>query len=187
MSQIKIPIAEATNAQLLYYAQSILNIDVKAGANTATLVAKIEQAQPDITEISVRAEDSAKPVAVAIAPESEAAPAPAIPTGIEGNHWKFDPVVRLKILPASDNFRSREVPIPVGGDLFLAKRNVEIDLPYRFYEALDHAIEMVANDTDEIHPDTQLPIKEYVDQHSYPFFVISEPSPADLAAWRARQ
>ena len=45
---------------------------------------------------------------------------------------------------------------------------------------------MVFRDTDEINPLTGMPIKEYVEQLSYPHQVFSRPSDEDIAAWHAR-
>lgn len=183
MSNIKISIDEADNSQLFYFATNILGIDVKAGANSSTLRAKIEQAAPGTIEITAPA---------ASAPTQAASPTPAIrkvsgiPDGVAGLHYKYDPKVMVRIAKTNEATRSREVQLSVNGDVVILKRGETVPIPYRHFIALQNAIETVGQETDEINPVTNLPIVEFIEQPSYPFQVLDEPSDEEIAAWHAR-
>lgn len=181
MSELeKIPLEEATQKQLYFYASSILNIEVGAGSNNTALRAKILQAQPDCTEITAKVESpKAEPEAKA------AAKAPASGKAFT-THFRDDPKVLLRIMSTGDSTRAKDVQVACQGDVIMIKRDRDVSIPYRHYLVLNDAVEHVARDTDEINPQTGLPIKEWVDQHSYPFQILAMPTNAEIKAWEAR-
>ena len=177
----KVPLDSASRDQLFFFARSILNLEVGDGANNATLRAKITQAQPSLTEITV--EDSA-PTVVS---DAEGAAEPSVTnTAKLTTHFRDDPKVRLTIMPTTESTRAKEVQIACQGETIIARRGQELSIPYRHYLVLKDAIERVARDTDELNPQTGLPIKEWVDQQSYPYQVHAMPSPEEIAAWDKR-
>tara|TARA_R110000782_G_scaffold13632_1_gene40137 strand:+ start:44 stop:634 length:591 start_codon:yes stop_codon:yes gene_type:complete len=180
---IKIAVEDADAAQLFYFATHVLGLEVKAGTNGPQLRAKIETAAPGTKEIE------APPAAVratAAAPVDPATKKPRIPAGRAGQHYSFDPKVTVRISPTSEQTRPRDVQLAVNGDVVICKRGEPIALPYRHYLALNQAVEMVGRDTGEIHPQTGLPIIEFIEQHSYPFQELEMPSDEEIAAWHVR-
>jgi hypothetical protein len=190
MSKIKIAISEATSPQLLYYAQTALGLEVAAGANAQTLRAKIEQVSPGLSEIEVPAKDEAAPRSPrrSSAANNDNAPdiVAKVPNGPAGLHTKYDPKVLLEIFQSADATKPKIVSICVRGETVMLKRGVKVEMPYRYYLALNDAVENVVRDTDEINPITGLPIKEYVERHSYPFQVWRMPPEEEIAAWHER-
>lgn len=183
MSELtNVPLEEATQKQLLFYANSILNLDVGHAANSSTLRAKILRAQPDCTEIKVKADDQAKKAA----PAAPTVTSAKVEKKVLTTHYQDDPKVKIKVFTDSSGLRPKDVQIAVQGDVVIIQRDKEVSIPYRHYLALNDAIEDVARDTDEINPNTGLPIKEWVSQHSYPFQVLTMPSREEIAAWERR-
>lgn len=181
---VKIPLDTANRDQLMYYARSILNIEVNDRCNSQTVRAKIQQASPSTTEIAVPANiGNAIHSAEDIAAEADSAePGRALTT-----HFRDDPKVELMIQATTEGQRAKDVQLACQGDVLLVKRGARVSIPYRFYiSCLCDGIETVAKDSDEINPQTGLPIKEWVDQHSYPFQIYSLPSDAEIAAWDKR-
>lgn len=178
---VKIHIDQANREQLFYFARSILNIEVGDGANNATLRGKIQQAAPGLTEITA-------PAASAV-PATEQAPAASTESGKPrklGTHFRDDPRVEIMIHESADPARAKDVQVSVQGDVIIMRRGTKVAIPYRHYLALNDAKEQVARDTDTINPQTGLPFKEWVEQHSYPFNVYSMPSAEEIAAWNER-
>jgi hypothetical protein len=188
MTIVSIPIANATNAQLRYFAETVLGLDVPKINNTSQLRSKIEAAMPNI--VDVRAPDGLHGDA-ASAPEPKVLGGgtlknDSIPDGALGRHQRFDPKVTLQVMPSSDKLRAKDVQIAVNGDVVMLQRGQKVAIPYRYYLALVDAVEMVAVELDEIDPQTSIPAKEWQEQHSYPFSVIDLPSPEAIAAWHIR-
>lgn len=179
---VNIPLEEATQKQLLFYANSILNLEVGNAANSATLRAKILQAQPDCAQIQAKADDQTKKAAAPVPTVSS----PKVETKKLTAHFQDDPKVKIKIFTDGTGLRPKDVHVGVQGDVIIIQREKEVSIPYRHYLALNDAIEDVARDTDEINPNTGLPIKEWVSQHSYPFQVLAMPSPEAITAWEKR-
>lgn len=181
---VTIALEEASNAQLLAFGQ-VLGLDVRAGMNNATLIARIHQADPLRDKITVPAPKEST-VSEPGDQHTAVAKEGSIPAGIAGTHWRFDPKVRLSILPSNDGIRAKDVQIACQGEVMLIRRERPVEIPYRHYLVLKNAIETVSRDTDEINPMTGLPVKEWVEQNSYPFQVEAMPSAEEIAAWEKR-
>lgn len=181
----KIPLDDANRDQLFHFARAMLNLDVNDKCNNATLRAKILAASPGTTHIFVphtmaTVIEQAPAAAAAAQVEAKAS------TGKLSTHFRDDPKVRLMVQETTELTRAKDVQVAVQGDVIIIRRGTEVDIPYRFYLALKDAVEQVARDTDEINPQTGLPIKEWVERHSYPFSVFSMPSQTEIDAWNKR-
>lgn len=185
---VKLPINEATNKQLLYYAQRIVGLEVNKGTNSANIIAKIEEAMPGTTEIDVEAESESSADHAPPAPLASAVMATdeSIPEGRAGAHFRYDPKVIVEVSHTSDKTRAKDVQVSVNGDVIIIKRGQKVSIPYRHYLALRDAIEKVGIETDEINPVTHMPKIEFVDRPSYEFSVIAMPSEEEVAAFHER-
>jgi hypothetical protein len=187
MSLKKIPIADADYNQLLAHAQTIMGLDVKKGIQTANLLAKIREAEPDITEIF--ASD------VVVVQQAQPAPlkneallnVPAAPlTDKEMQHYRYDPKVKVNIMIQDGKVGGKAaVPISVNGEQIVVNRGVEVEIPYRFYLNLVQAWESTYEAT---YPDgdTKPCVLKETRQLSYPFSHGPLPSDEDIAAWQER-
>lgn len=192
---VKVPLDQATRPQLFHYIRSVLNLDIGEGANNAQIKAKILQAQPGATEILVPQEMATAPTQSepkilqgggTIDAATIAANTASVPASQMTSHPRHDPKVELVVMPSADPTRPKDVQVAVQGETILIKRGERVKIPYRYYIALEQAVETVPRDTDTINPTTGLPFKEWVEQHSYPFQVYAMPSAEEIAAWEAR-
>ena len=186
---IKVKLDDASNPQLRYYCEAILNLEgIKpVGQSNSYYVSRIRAALGDEIEEIELPEESLKfaaptPQAIDIAPTPEG----DIPSGVAGQHYMYDPKAEITIAPTNDKTRSRDVQVAVNGDTFIMQRGKRVSVPYRVYLAIENAIETVARDTDEINPQSQMPVKEWVEQPSYSFTVHKLPSDEEIAAWHRR-
>lgn len=186
---IKVKLDEASNPQLRFYCEAILNLDgIKpVGQSNSYYISRIKAVAGDeIEEIELPKESlkfaAPTPRAVDIAPTPEG----EIPSGPAGQHYMYDPKVEITIAPTNDKQRSRDVQVAVNGDAFIMQRGKKIAIPYRVYLALENAIETVARDTDEINPQSQMAVKEWVEQPSYSFTIHKLPTDEEIAAWHRR-
>lgn len=182
----KISIDEASAKQLRDFAIKTLNLEINPSENSNSIRAKILATMPNATEIDVADAPASNERKAPAAPAPAAATASAAPAGRAGLHFKYDPKVKLRVMTTTDPTRPKEVQLAVGGDVIILKRGHDVEIPYRFYLALNDAIETVARDTDEINPTTFMPMKEWVQQHSYPFQILAMPSDAEIDAWQKR-
>lgn len=184
-----IPMEEADYATLKHYAVTKHGIEIPHGANANTLRGKILAVEPDCKEVPKIKPGEALPSAREVAAAKVAAAgdegdwAPIDPTNIM--HYKNDPKVALKIDKTTDKTRAKIVTVSVSGDVWRMERGVEHVVPYRVFEALDHARENQAVETDEINPHTKMPMKEWQEVHSYPFNVTRHANPKHVEQWRA--
>ena len=196
----RVAIDEADFKSLKHFAEVALGLEVNTGTNSAQLRAKIRTVMPTAKDI---------PVYVEPAPAAPPPPVPAVAakplTDEDGNlvapanrpaaieragttaltHSSQDPKVKIVIQKTADKTRSRDVTVSVNGEVFRMQRGVEIEVPYRVYLALEDAKEMAAVETDQIHPQSGLPIMDWQEVYSYPFSVKALPSEEVVAAWLA--
>ncbi|SKB32384.1 hypothetical protein [Sphingopyxis flava] len=185
----KVALGDATNAQLRYYAEGVLNIDgIKpVGQSNAFLISKIKGVLGEEVE-QIELPSTMKLLGATSAPALDVAPAGegGLPAGPESRHFRYDPKVEIEIQNSNDKTRSRDCYINCNGDVLQVQRGKRVKIPYRHYLVLVDAVEKVARDTDEINPITHMPVKEWVEQPSYPFSVFSLPSEEEIAAWHKR-
>lgn len=127
----KIPIGEATEAQLRSFATDTLGIDIKATAKFATVRARVEQAwdKPEITVMESEPDDAkiasqASPQAVT---DEQQAPE-------EG-------MVRLVVGVTEQAGGNDPVELGVNGKIMLVPRGIEVEIPYPYFEVLKHAVQ----------------------------------------------
>lgn len=193
MDQVnKVSLDAADFPSLKHHAEVVLGLEVKTGTNAKQLIAKIQRADPSITEIPV-AEGTASEQpgdVVEVTPVRSTTEAnagkvsPVTRRHADPMHSSNDPKVRLLVNKTADKTRAKIADIQVNGVVFRIQRGVEVDVPYRVYEALENAKEKAAVDSDEINPQTGEPFKEWEEVYSYPFMVKSMPSEEAIAAWR---
>lgn len=191
MTIVAIPVDQATLPQLRYFAESVLGLELAKTSNSAVVRAKIEAAMPNLTEIRAP-EDAPEPA-------QDSHPAPIVlgqtvnvPDGAvavaanKSTHEKYDPRVLLVVLTTGDQTKAKDVQIAVNDSVIVMQRGKKVSIPYRHYLALNDAMETIAVDTDEINPLTNMPKKEWITQHSYPFQVWEMPSDEAIAEWTDR-
>lgn len=191
MSGTTVPLAEADFATLRQYALAI-GIEVKHGFNSAQLRARIEHAEPGVTDI---------PLTIGDAPPSPAAEAPAAPDNVTSiadavtaapataprysvNNPSADPKVAIRVHKTSDPTREKEVTIIVLGHVTRIRRGEKVEVPYRVFKALDTAIEKRAVPSDRVNSFGTVEY-DYEEVHSYPFDVLAMPPAEEIAAYDA--
>ncbi len=191
-----IPLDEADFASLKHYAEVNLGLEVKTGTNGNQLKAKIRKANSAIEEIPVVEGDEQAPQpgdVVQVAPvrsttsaqaTSTAQPAPRAHQ--DPMHPNNDPKVELTIPATADKTRAKIADVMVNGVVWRIQRGERVAVPYRVFEALEHAKEMQAVETDEINPITGEPFKAWQEVLSYPYNVHRMPSDEEVAQWRER-
>lgn len=138
MKQKTVPWDEATLDELKKFASSVLGMSVNYNIGEATLRAKIRQAYPGdtITIMVLDGEDEARP-------SDAPAPPPQTPTdgkALRGSSAENDPKVTITIAEVEGTGGKRPVPVGVNGVMMLVPRGRPVDIPYRYYEALLHAV-----------------------------------------------
>lgn len=96
-----------------------------------------------------------------------------------------DPKVTIHIPRQSGPGGDRHVPVSVNGRLMLIPRARNVEIPYRYYEALNNAIEARYEEV-PARGDQPADMKR-TDVHSYPFHVLRMPAAAEVEAWIRHQ
>ena len=179
MQQKTVPWGEATMDELKTFATAVLGMTVNYNIGEDTLRAKIRPAfVGDSITIMVKVQE--KPAdAPAPAPEAPKVgnEAPKVGKPLRGSSAEKDPKVTITIVEGEGTGGKRPVPVGVNGVLMLIPRGKPVDIPYRYYAALQLAIKTV-HEQDEA---TQEIIS--TDVPSYPFSVNRMPPQADIEAY----
>lgn len=206
----RIKIDDADAATLRHFAEVTMGLEIKPGTNAPQMRAKIKQAVPDIDTIPalpaapapvVREGDTVQPQQQIVErivyverpaqtdAQAQATERPAAisrPASRELQHASLDMKVRVRVPKTDDKRRAKDVTLGVNGDIYRMQRGVWVELPYRFYLALDHAVEHSAvPDPERMNPITGEPIMVWEAVQSYPFEVDNTtlPSPEQIAEW----
>lgn len=185
MSMKRIPIEKASNKELHEYATLFLGIEVKAGANNATLIAKILEVQPDAKDVVVA--DAPAPAVVPVADVARSQPAIDLSAARgPGSSFHNDPRVKILINKEEKPGGDLDVQVGVNGTTFVIQRGVWVEVPYRVIEALQLAIQTIYDPVSD--PSTGKIVAVPRDVPSYPVQVdtMTVPSPEAIAAWRQR-
>lgn len=187
---VKVNVADATAAQLRWYANVALGLDsIKKGTSAANIIGKIHAVKPGLVEIEIPndvVEDVAAEPVMAKGMVLGNVDASNIPAGREGQHPKYDPKVTIQVQRTNDKRRAKRVFVTCNGYVLEIQRGVDVKIPYRHYLVLMDAKEMVSVEMDEINPVTRLPMREWVEQQSYDFSVKALPSQEEIDAWHER-
>lgn len=194
----KVPIGEASAAQLRYHAETVLGLELNRVANGGQIRAKIEAAAPGTAEIQVedspdspaqtqavqrtaqRAVDNAEAKAVQSTDKAKSLEGMSPKQAAQHHH---DPKIEIYIPQTSDAGGNRDVPVAVNGMQWTIKRDEWVPVPYRVYEALLHAEEkrydLRNNDIGQMEvTERKVP--------SYAFNTRNAPSEAEIEEWRRR-
>lgn len=169
-------IDEATPEELKAYAIQFLGIPIDDTDTDATVLAKVRSAnEGDIIWIAPQQQTDQT---------GSAPPAPddvATGSGLMGGLGRGDPKVQLTIHAEERDgvVNTRHKEVGVNGVVWLIKRGVSVEVPYRVYLVLQNAIR--DNQTHDLEGNM---IHQNV--HSVPFSVERMPSQAEIDAWEAR-
>jgi hypothetical protein len=172
----RVPMAEATEAQLREFAQNVLGLAIDHKTKGDKRRAAIGRAWPNQDHILVA--DTAPPAeAPAPALDINHTAVPATKAMVDRTSG-LDPKVKINISREAGPGGDRAVPVSVNGVAMVIPRGEDVTVPYRFYLALRNAIttlvEQDPNTLEEFRRDTP----------SYPFQVVGPlPSEAEIAAW----
>lgn len=146
----KININEATGPQLVAFAQGVLNIEgIRPNMAKAEMIAKIRSVGYDQETIEV---EEAAPASTAVS---------------EGTKASGEKMVRIMIPSEDKPGGDQHVPVGNNGSVMLIPRNLECDIPYRFFTVLRDAVREVYDPLPEggLGPARKVP--------AYPFQVLS--------------
>lgn len=171
----KIPISDATDEQLRDFAE-MQQLDVSGAKTRSALMALIgpiwehDYIPVSVTEATV--DEGGEPV------ELEQTQRVHRPVGsVQGGAGASDPMVRLRIGYTTYPGGRDPVPVGVNGHTVVIQRNIDADVPYRFYHALLNAIRQEVDQTPETGEIT------VTDVTNYPLTIISMPGTAEIRAW----
>jgi hypothetical protein len=176
----KIPISEASDEQIAWFAKNVQQI-ADVPAKRGPLLAALVQSGYDDDFILVEGDDQTddnQDIVQLQQPSPKVAKMPAAGFG----YWRGSPMVTLKVLP-TDRPGGNEPAHPSinGSPCLVIQRNVLVEIPYDFYLVLKQAggTKMLPGEkpTD--------PLIE-VDYYEYPMVDVTLPSPAEIAAWQKK-
>ena len=168
---MKIAIDTKNYSELIKWAKA-QNLDVQHGRTSGDeLIAKIHAVFPDLTEVEIEGE----PETVMVVSGE---------TGALTANYRHDPKVIVNIASDSENGGSHPVPVCVNGDHILIKRNADVAIPYRFYVALNNAVQTdLRQETNE---QTGKIYTVFEERQAIRFSSKGVPSDDEIAAWHKR-
>jgi hypothetical protein len=178
MATKTINIDDATNAQLLAYAQ-MMGLDARQGHQNAFLVNMIRQADPSVTEIEVD-DVTSNPTQPTPAPRAEV---PERNDQMVGSSFRSDPKVRI-IVPSQEKPGGRDpVQVGVNGVTFLIKRDEEMDVPFRVFEVLKNSEQTEYSQVDGPTATSPKEMRAFTTK-GYPFSILEMPPADQIAKFR---
>lgn len=175
---IKIPIADATDQQLREFCE-LQQLDGWAGGSRAELLAIIETAwAQDWVFVASASPELDEDEAAAAAQQVQA----AVPLGLRvtGGTGANDPIFVVRIGNAPVPGGDQPVPVGVNGKTVVLQRNMTVELPARYFYALESAIR------EEVTQDQKTGELNTMQVTAYPVQVITRPSDSELREWRER-
>jgi hypothetical protein len=163
MATRKIPLHDATHAQLFRYGREVCNLPFAQSWGADAMIAHLLRVQPDLQTIELDDEDTptappltqpqsleAPPKPTQTPEQIDAAAAVAASTGLRNPDF-----VTIFISADDKKGGDRDVPIGLNGQTMLIPRNRNVAIPKDHYQILEHTI-MHVWDTDRegniIHP-----------------------------------
>ena len=180
MDQKTIPWDEATREDLVKFSAQVLGIPVAPNIGEDTLRAKIRAAyQGD--EITIYVPPDTAPDAPDAPGADQEVAATVDNRALRGTSSKADPKVQLTIAETEGAGGKRGVYVGVNGVGMIIPRGRIVDVPYRYYVALSHAVKTVHEQDDDTHEilSTEIP--------SYPYSVNVMPPQAEIDAYLAAE
>lgn len=175
----RIALADATEAQMREFATNHLGLEVKPSDNASKLRVAIAKAWSEPTIIvSEAGAAQAQTEAVSAKPKA-AAPVRSSGALVPKDSHK-DPRVTLIVARQEGPGGDRPVEVAVNGTLILIPRGEPVTIAYRYYEALNNAVQTIY----EQDRDGEVIGR---DVHAYPFQVMAMPTPDEVSAWLASQ
>ncbi len=130
-------LADVPYQALIAYANEVMQLEVKPGTSKANIIERMKVVDDTIEEIEIIGfTDPVNPLPA----EDGGAVAGDITSGHASTHYSRDPLVTVRIQTSPETGGDRPLPIGVNGDWIVCNRDVNVDLPYRFYEALVNCI-----------------------------------------------
>ncbi len=171
----KTPLTEATDAEIRDFCE-LQQLDVDSCRSRADLLAALGPVWehdyiPTTRQAALEADEAA-----AQAQQTQAVVTHA--SRLVGGLGDKDPVFRLRIGTTSMPGGKEPVPVGVNGKTVVIQRNVDVDVPARYFFALENAIR------EEVTQDPKTGEIDVTEVTNYPFNVITRPEPEEIAAWR---
>ncbi len=180
MKQKTVPWDEATLLELKMFAAQVLGMSAHPNIGEATLRAKIRQAYNG-DEITIMVDESGPK-------DASQADTPAAPSetpndgkALRGTSAANDPKVKITIAEVEGAGGKRPVPVGVNGVVMLVPRGRPVDIPYRYYEVMRHAIKRTYEQDETTHEVISS------DVPSYPMSVNLMPPQAEIDAYLAAE
>lgn len=164
------PIETKHHNKLVKWAQ-MNGLDVTYSTKGADVIAAINAAFPDLTEIEIEGDGETTPEVI------------SGPDGKLTANYRHDPKVVVNIATDPENGGAHPVPICVNGDHILVKRNTDVPIYYRHYLALKNAVQTDYRQEPGPNGTTILVAS---DRHAFRFTTLEMPSKEEIAAFHER-
>lgn len=173
----QVPLSQVGFNDLMKFA-SAQQLEVTRGMNTDALRALIRTGCPGIETIELDVVES-------VAAEANLDGAAEVMTPAQATaHYRDDPKVTLMIPSEDSNGGSQPFPVCVNGEHILIGRDQDVTIPYRFFHALQNAMETVYTQRKrpgELAYDLVETQKRVVN-----YSIIEQPTRREIDEWRAR-
>lgn len=166
---------DATDEQIAEFIE-LNGIEVEKGATRATLLA-LHSSFTDNPWILVP--DLPEDINAAMMAQADAVSAPA-QQRLEGGIGDNDPTIRVTVSSTSMPGGKHPVPVGVNGRVVVIQRDKSVDLPMRYYYALENAVAAEVSQVEGTNERVETSIK------NYPVSVQEWPDKSDVIAWRAK-
>lgn len=179
----KIPISEASDAQIEWFAKNVQQLADVPKARGAMLAALIQSGHDD-DFVLVEGSDE-EPSEEAFSPMTQTAPVGEVATPMPKSGfgaWRNSPMVTLRLLP-TDRPGGNEPAHPSinGSPPLVIQRNKLVSIPYDFYLDLRQA-----GGTRVLPGEKATDDLVHVDYYEYPMADVTLPSAAEIAAWQEK-
>jgi hypothetical protein len=171
MPMIQVPIDDASDDQLFAFAE---NMGLTPGSTERPHVLSALQEAAWIQPFILVSEETI------LAEDQDERPQIAVHSRMEGGAGADDPKVIVLIQKTTLPGGRDPVPVSVNGRAFVVQRDMNVEMPYRFYLALASAVRA------EVHQD-ELTFERYETNFTnYPLEVLERPTNQQIREWHAR-
>ncbi len=179
MSEEKVTVTldDATLAQLREFAGKVGGIGEVGNLNSATLRTRLRKITNPPHHITVGGADEAPSPAVQEPPPPVQLAKPKVEAAKKIGGSVSDPIVHLIVDMGTGKDGARPIKVGVNGNIMLIPRGKEVPVPYRYYLAMDIAVQTLYDQDEE----TQEMHEREV--HTYTHRVTKMPAQEILDAW----